>query len=181
MYGTWRVQPAAGLMARRMAYIALDEDDEFHLYWQEDPRNVTDGHKLRLASGAAIKANFLGSGGTGRLKIVLADWDRDGVKDLLVGTPRHGSVPDPERGLPQSLGLPGSAILFLRNVGDEAAPVYAFPKLFAFRGEPIYLGQHACGPAVAAFNSTDGPGLVVGEEGGRLIFYSREDLTCVSP
>jgi len=181
LFGTWRVQPAAGLMDGRMAYIALDDDDEFHLYWRQDVRNVTDGLKLRLESGEIIKANYLDAGGSGRLKLVLADWDGDDVNDLIVGTPRHASVPNPERGLPQALGKPGAAVLFLKNVGSESEPAYAFPKLFAYQGKPIYLGQHACAPAVADFGDPAGPGLIIGEEGGRVLYYSREDLSLCAP
>ena len=43
MHGTWRVQPAAGKLGGRMAYIALDEDDQFHRYWQVDAYNLLDG------------------------------------------------------------------------------------------------------------------------------------------
>jgi hypothetical protein len=142
MFGTWRVQPAAAKLNGRMAYVALDEDDQFHLYWQVDAFNLTEGGKLRLDTGEPIYANFLHAGGTGRLKLSLVDWDRDGATDVLVGTPRHGSVPHPETGLPQSLGLPGSAVLLLRNTGTDAEPKFAFPKLMAFKGQPIFLGQH---------------------------------------
>jgi hypothetical protein len=176
MYGTWRVQPAAAKLDGRMAYVALDGDDEFHLYWQVDAVNLLDGGKLRLDSGEPILANFLHAGGTGRLKISFTDWDRDGAMDLLVGTPRHGSVPDEKTGLPQSLGLPGAAVLLLRNTGSDGDPVFAYPKLVAFQGQPIFLGQHACGPAVAPFRGPELSDLIVAEEEGRFRFYKHEDL-----
>ena len=177
LHGAWRVQPAVANMAGRMAYVALDGDDEFHLYWRIDDYNLEDAGKLHLEDGSNIRGNFLDAGGTGRLKLIAYDWDGDGATDLIVGTPRHGSVPDPETGLPQSLGLPGAAVLFLKNVGTDEAPVFRFPELFAFRGEPIFLGQHAAGPAVADFGREEGPGLVVGDQEGRLMYYARKDLT----
>ncbi len=177
MYGTWRVQPAAAKLDGRMAYVALDEDDQFHLYWQVDAYNLLDGGKLRLDTGEPIYANFLSAGGTGRLKLSLVDWDQDGKTDLMVGTPRHGSVPHPETGLPQSLGLPGSAVLVLLNTGTDARPVFAFPKLMAFQGAPIFLGQHACGPTPAPFSGDGAVDLVVAEEEGRFRYYKREDLS----
>ncbi|HPA44329.1 MAG TPA: VCBS repeat-containing protein [bacterium] len=176
LYGTWRVKPAAAKMGDRMAYVALDEHDEFHLYWRVDDYNLEDGGKLHLDDGSAIRANFLAAGGTGRLKLNLFDWDRDGRTDLIVGTPRHGSVPNPKTGLPQSLGLPGSAVLFLKNVGTDSGPVFQFPVLFEFRGSPIFLGQHACGPTVADFGGPNGPDLIVGEETGGFMYYKRDDL-----
>jgi len=181
LHGTWRVQPGVARLGDRMAYVALDDDDAFHLYWRLDDFNVVDGGKLELADGPVITANFLRAGGTGRLKLVLSDWDRDGLVDILVGTPRHGSVPNPETGLPQSLGLPGSAVLFMKNVGTNAAPAFAFPALMAFKGEPLFLGQHACSPAVADFGRADGPDLIVGIEDGRFLFYERSDLSWVAP
>jgi hypothetical protein len=177
LHGTWRVQPGAGFLGERMAYVALDDDDEFHLYWQIDPFNLEDGGKLRLEDGTTIRANFLAAGGTGRSKISIVDWDRDGKTDLLVGTPRHGSIPNPERGLPQSKGLKGAAVVFLKNVGTNDAPVYKFPTMVQFKGDPIYHGQHECGPAVWDVGQPDGPDLLVGSQDGRIYFYARKDLT----
>jgi len=123
----------------------------------------------------------LKSGGTGRIKITLADWDQDGRTDLLVGTPRHASIPDPEHGLPQSLGKPGSAVLLLRNTGSDVAPVFAFPETLTFHGKAIYFGQHACSPALAAFGDPTQPGLIVGMETGRILYFARAEIAFVSP
>ncbi|MCC6683407.1 MAG: VCBS repeat-containing protein [Phycisphaeraceae bacterium] len=177
LHGTWRVQPGVAKAGNRMAYITLDDQDEFHLYWRIDDYNLQDGGKLRLDDGSTIRANFLSAGGTGRAKIVLTDWDGDGKLDLLVGTPRHGSIPNKEQGLPQSLGLKGAAVVFLRNVGTNEQPTLAFPTLIRFRGEPIYLGQHACGPAVWNAGRDEGPDLIVANQDGRILFYAREDLS----
>ncbi len=181
MFSMWRVQPAIGLMGGRMAYITLDQDDELHLYWQVDARNITDGFKLLTDSGTPMRGSCLDAGGTGRLKLVLYDWDLDGTKDLIVGTPRHGSIPDVLHGLPQSFGRLGSAVLFVKNVGTEAKPAFAFPKMVGFKGKTLFFGGHACGPAVADFGQAKGPGLIVGEEGGRILYYDRGDLTLCSP
>ncbi|MBE0679803.1 MAG: VCBS repeat-containing protein [Bacteroidales bacterium] len=177
LHGTWRVQPGAKKLDGRMAYVILDDDDEFHLYWQIDAYNVEDGGKLRLDNGAFIQANFLSAGGTGRLKIVLEDWDLDNITDMLVGTPRHGSVPDPVSGLPQSQGLKGAAVLFLKNIGTNQNPVFAFPEMIRFKGDIIYLGQHACSPEVWDYGQPDGPDLLVGEQDGRIRYYGRKDLS----
>lgn len=177
LHGTWRVQPGVKKLGERMAYVILDDDDEFHIYWQIDAFNVEDGGKLHLDNGSPIKGNFLSAGGTGRLKIILEDWDLDGITDMLVGTPRHGSVPDPINGLPQSKGLKGASVLFLKNTGSDNRPVFAFPRLIRFKGEAIYLGQHACSPEVWDYGQPDGPDLLVGEQDGRIRFYERHDLS----
>jgi hypothetical protein len=181
IHGSWRVQPAVARYQdeesgeTRVSYIALDDDDQFHHYRQIDIENVEDIGKLRIEDGTHIGANFLGAGGTGRLKLVLHDWDGDGLLDLIVGTPRHGSVPDAEAGLPQSLGKKGAAVLFMKNTGSNDQPVFRSPVMMKFRGEPIYVGQHACGPAV--FGSGPEADLIVGDQEGRIIYYDRKDLS----
>ena len=178
VHGTWRVRPAAGNWGGRMAYVALDDDDQFHVYWRIDDQNLRDGGKLTLEDGSPIGANFLSAGGTGRSKITLTDWDADGAMDLLVGTPRHGSVPNPKEGLPQAKGLPGSAVLWLRNMGTNDAPKFAFPLLLHVKGKPVYLGQHECSVAVTDLGgAAHGPNLVVGDEEGRVYFYRHEDVS----
>ena len=176
LHGTWRTQPAIGKMGAEMAYICLDENDYFHLYSRIDDFNIADKGVLRLEDGPVINANYLEAGGTGRLKLILYDWDQDGAKDLIVGTPRHGSVPNPETGLPWSLGYPGSSVLFLKNRGTDDMPVFAFPKIFSHKGAPIFLGQHAAGPAVADLGNPAGPDLIVAHESGLFIYFARQHL-----
>jgi len=176
LHGTWRVRPGAARWGARMAYVALDSDDEFRIYWRIDDVNLRDGGKLRMEDGSAISANFLPAGATGRTKFTLADWDGDGVMDILVGTPRHGSVPNPQTGLPQSLGLPGAAVLWLRNTGTNDEPKFAFPRVLHFRGQPIFFGQHACSLALTDLGGPGGPHLLVGDEEGRVHFFAREDI-----
>lgn len=171
----WRVQPAIARIDGRMALVTLDQENELHLYWAIDHYNLEDGGKLRMEDGSTILGTSRYSGGTGRLKLSFFDWDEDGILDLIIGTPRHGSIPNRTAGLPQSLGLKGSTVLFLRNVGTNKAPVYRFPQMMSWRGEPIYLGGHATGPA-ATYLGGSGPNLIVGEENGLFLFYRREDL-----
>lgn len=175
--GTWRVQPAVNRVEGRTLYVALDEDDELRLYEKIDARNLRDLGKLLLEDGSSMSANFIHAGGKGRLKLQIVDWDLDGTWDLIIGTPRHGSVPNPQTGLPQSLGLPGAAVLFLRNVGTNEEPVFEFPTLMKFRGEPIFLGQHACGPVATDLGAPGGPNLFVGDQEGVIYYFAREDLS----
>jgi FG-GAP-like repeat len=177
VHGSWRVRPGAARWGSRMAYVALDDDDQFHLYWRIDDFNLRDGGKLRLEDGTAISANFLPAGGTGRTKFTLADWDGDGVMDILAGTPRHGSVPNPTTGLPQSRGLPGAAVLWLRNTGTNEIPKFAFPRSLQFKGKPVYFGQHECSTALTDLGGPGGPHLLVGDEGGRVHYFQRQDIS----
>ena len=54
LHGTWRVKPAVAKLGERMAYVTLDGDDEFHLYWRLDDYNLEDGGKLKLEDCSAI-------------------------------------------------------------------------------------------------------------------------------
>ena len=73
----------------------------------------------------------------------LADFDLDGVVDLLVAVPRHASVPEPEMGLPRSLGLPGGAVLFLKGKKEAAGelPQFKFPEVLHHAGAPLFIGR----------------------------------------
>jgi len=178
--GTWRTRPAAGLLEGRMAYITLDTDDDVHLYWQHDKYNLEDGGKLRLKDGTTINANFLHAGGKGRAKFELVDWDGNGKIDLLIGTPRHATFPEPERGVPWSMNQAGAAVLLLRNVGTNFQPVYEYPAVMHFKGEPMHFGQHACSPTATTLGG-GGLNIIVGTETGEMIFFRGDDISFIQP
>jgi hypothetical protein len=173
LHGTWRVRPGVGRMGGRVAYIALDDQDQFHRYWRVDDYNLADDGKLRMEDGSPITANFLSAGATGRSKIEIVDWDGDGVADLLVGTPKHHSIPNPEQGLPRALGLPGTMVLFLKNTGSEREPRYRFPVGLRHKGRNIYLGHHEIGVAAGKLGPGGELNLVVSREDGRMYFFER--------
>lgn len=176
LHGSWRVRPGVGKLGDRMAYVALDDDDEFHLYYRLDNVNLSDGGKLKMEDGAPIKPNFLSAGGTGRSKIELVDWDEDGVTDLLVGTPKHHSIPNPETGLPRALGMPGTSVLFLKNTGTNEKPAFRFPEVLRHRGKNIYLGHHEIGASAGALGPGNRKNIVVSREDGSLYFFQREEM-----
>ncbi len=178
LHGTWRTRPGAGNMGDRMAYITQDAQDQFHIYWQLDTYNVEDGGKLQLEDGSFIDgSHFPNGGGSGRNKFLIVDWDGDGVKDLLIGTPRHSSIPKRGSGMPFYHGDKGAAVLFMKNVGTATAPVFAYPKMLKYKGETIHFVQHECAPAVGDLGEKNGLDLIVGTETGRFIFYERSDLS----
>ena len=181
LHGTWRVRPGLARVGDRVAYIALDEQDQFHLYWRLDDHNLSDGGKLRLEDGRAITSNFLFAGGKGRSKFEIADWDGDGLLDLLVATPKHHSVPEPVTGLPWALGAPGTSVLWLKNTGTNEAPKYRFPVVLEHKSARIHLGHHEIGASVGELGPGSGRNLIVSREDGRLFFFQGENLGPVRP
>ncbi|MBN2296607.1 MAG: VCBS repeat-containing protein [Pirellulales bacterium] len=179
MHGMWRVRPAAGKLGNRMAYIQVDADDKFHLYWRIDNYNLEDGGQLRLDNGELIGCSNRYAGGTGRCKIHLADWDQDGVKDLIVATAKWNSIPNRESGYPTPMLTDAKAmILFMKNVGTEEKPVFRHPVPFKHKGKVLYPGgKHSCSASVSALGGGKGPNLIIGNEVGQLMIFKREDLT----
>ena len=178
VFGGWRMKPGVADLDGKTAYIILDRENEFHLYWRLDDYNVADGGKLTLTDGSYIKANRRPGGQVGRAKVHVVDWDGDGIKDLLIGTGRGASIPNPVNGLPYNRAKKneGAAVLFLKNLGSNAQPKFEFPKMMKFKGKDILLGAHSCSPTTGYLGGNT-LNLVVGTEFGSYIFYDRKDLS----
>lgn len=180
VHGGWRSVPGVAKMAGKDAYVILDRDNQFHLYYKIDAYNVRDAGKLKLTDGTYINGHRRKGGQFGRAKTQIVDWDGDGVKDLLIGTGRGASIPNPINGLPyyRKKKNEGAAVLFLKNAGTDENPIFEFPKMMKFKGKDILLGAHECAPTTAYIGG-DGKSLnlVVGTEYGTFIFYDRTDLS----
>lgn len=180
VHGGWRSIPGVAEMNGKNVYVILDRDNDFHLYYQLDTYNVEDGGKLKLTDGKYINGHRRKGGQFGRAKTHIVDWDGDGVKDMLVGTGRGASIPNPTTGLPYNRKKKneGAAVLFLRNAGTDAQPVFEYPRMMKFKGEDILLGAHECAPTTGYLGG-DGKtlNLVVGTEYGTFIYYDRKDLS----
>ncbi|HAH44752.1 MAG TPA: hypothetical protein DCM07_07800 [Planctomycetaceae bacterium] len=137
------------------------------------------GELLTLKDGTPITANVdEAAGQTGRAKLVAHDWDQDGKIDLLIGASRGLSFPASKSTyLPSGYLLTRQAsILFLRNIGSNAEPVFDYVRQLDFQGKRIGLGIHSCSPAPVDF----GRGVVdllVGTENGTIHYYPRETLS----
>jgi hypothetical protein len=79
--------------------------------------------------GHPEKVVYPGVSGTGRGKFELFDWDGDGMVALLIGTPRHHSIPNPQIGHPRA---DGRLFLFSRALLDESQPRGRWPKILVF-------------------------------------------------
>ncbi len=182
LHGSWRVRPGVTKIDGRMAYIIQDDANALHLYWRIDDYNVEDGGQLRLTNGKIITSHITNAapGQKGRAKIEIVDWDGDGKLDLFVGSAKRGSFPEPDIGLPWARRRKGAnlQVVFFRNVGSNAKPVYEYPKQLQFRSQDTYHGAHANSPAVCNFGDPGGkPNLLIGMESGRIYFYRHDDVT----
>jgi hypothetical protein len=130
LHGMWRVRPALAKIGDRVAIAILDGNNRFHLYWRIDDYNVEDGGDLVLEDGQPIGSNSGPAGLSGRCKLDFFDWNQDGQLDLVIGTGRVNSIPDPETGLPmpgiaeKALGTP----LLMLNTGTNEAMKFARPS-----------------------------------------------------
>lgn len=186
LHGTWRVKPALAKVGDRVALLIFDEDNAIHRYWKVSDCSVEDGGKILLENGSQITSHsaFVPAlGAMGRCKLNLFDWDGDGALDLIIGTPRSASIPSSEYGLPNVSGKnPNSLyVLFMKNVGTDENMKFAAPRQFRFKGEDVFIGQHANSPCPCMLGNTEnGANILVGCENGRLFFYERKDLTTIS-
>lgn len=125
---------------------------------------LTIGKLLFQTDGKAIDPGFYSY-------TTVADWDNDGKLDLLVGTN-------------------GGYVIFYRNVGTNAAPVYEdkgalqidgvplttpfspVPEVESATGEPIYKADYAPAPEVVDWDGDGRPDLLLGGYvTGRLFWY----------
>jgi len=177
LHGAWRVKPGVGLLNGRMAYILIDEDEQFHLYRQIDCQNLEDGGKLRLENGAVIGANYRTGGKGGRVKITLFDWDRDRRNDLLLTTHSGNSIPHPNYGIPHQAG---AMVLLMLNASRDGDIRFAPPRPLMYKNKTLYLGEHSC--TAAPYPFPDGRyGVIVAIENGRFFLLPPKDISWGPP
>ena len=186
LYGMWRVRPAVARVDGRVLIAMMDGEDALHIYEKAGANSVKDLGRPTLSDGKYIYGHREPAnsslGERGREKLEFADWDGDGVLDLIIGTPLQASVPDPAKGLPWSRTTRGLQTMWLKNIGSNSSPKYSYPRQFLFRGADFHIGTHANGPTACMLGNISGgkPNLLVSGEGGKFFFFDRNDLTELS-
>jgi hypothetical protein len=134
---------------------------------------------LRHPDGAPVQLDADTGGRVGRIKLAVADWDGDGLPDLLAGS--GGNHP------PGRNTLRKATVWLLRNVGAPGRPVLAPPEALPLEGgAPARFGGHSCVPApchLDRLTTPEGqppaaeppgpPDLLVGSENGRVFAFRR--------
>jgi hypothetical protein len=171
-------------------YVQVDEDGKVRGYRiLPDGPDAEDGTPrvapldvLRYEDGTPVQLDADTGGRVGRVKLMVTDWDGDGLPDLLAGT--SGSHP------PGVNTLKKATVWLLRNTGKPGHPKFATPVILPLEaGEPARFGGHSCVPAPAQFTEPAGvsprghprprslrdlPDLFVGSENGRIYAYRRD-------
>ncbi len=129
---------------------------------------------LCYADGAPVRLDSDFGGRIGRLKLAVADWDGDGLPDLLMA----GSATQPVDANP----FKKSTVFLLRNTGSPGRPVLARPEpILLDAGQPALFGGHSCVPAPCHLpDQASGPqadgvllDILVGSENGRVYAFRR--------
>lgn len=186
LYGTWRVKPALALIDGSCCLVIMDDKERLHAYRKTSDYTVDDYGLLKMEDGNCITGyrwdTNTSYGQRGREKLELTDWDSDGDLDLLIGTARHSSFPDPHYGLPWARNdKRGMQVLLMINGGSNQNPAFGKPMQLQFKGKDFYLGGHSNSPAACMLgDTTSGVNLLVGCESGKFFYFKHSDITFCS-
>ena len=174
LFGPWRQQPGLGdFTGDGLPDVVIqDLGLDLALYrraGRDDMAALLPGEKLRYEDGETIKTHGIytpgGGDGRGRTKINVVDWDGDGVLDLLIGVgPQHGAP------------YPGSYVLFAKNVGSNAAPVFRRPAVLLFDtdGSPLGFWRHGAHMAPVDWDGDGSYELIAGADQGHVWYWKPE-------
>lgn len=176
--GMWRTRPAVATVGGRTILVAMDQQDEIHVYERRVGNAVVDrgeatlyysdhitGYRQQVDSSLAER---------GREKLHLVDWDEDGDVDLLVGAPITASFPSPVKGLPYSrFPTKGLNVLYFENIGSNVNISFAHPKQLLFKGKDFNIGTASISPTFCPLGEG---GLLVGCDCGQMYYFSKNDL-----
>ncbi|QHI69098.1 FG-GAP repeat domain-containing protein [Tichowtungia aerotolerans] len=127
---------------------------------------------LRDEDGLPIRTSGP-AGLSGRTKLSVADWDGDGVWDIVIGSQqalqRYFRQPERES--------PTAAPFWLRNVGSNEKPVFQLPRMITFKdGSPIHLNKHNFNIWPTDLNEDGLLDIIFGDDEGFIFYLDRDPL-----
>lgn len=174
----WRSRPAilpaawnvGGSGKPALLYLDWDGDLAIATPRETGSTEIVSSKKLSYGDGRPVRLS--GPAGLwGRAELAVADWDGDGVWDVLFGTNRGC--------LPHIMAQPpkGAAPLWLRNIGTAQEPVFQPPQIIRERsGEAIELGVHTSAVWPTDLDGDGRDDLLIGAEDGKVYPFFRKDL-----
>ncbi len=114
--------------------------------------------QLKLADGRSIDDSIIGRKAHWTESFRCADWDGDGLQDVIYSVAGH--VPPP------------SSVFLLRNCGTKTDPKFEDPVGLCCFGKPIRITAHGPHPAVADMDGDGKPDLLTCVEWSVYPFYS---------
>ncbi|MEW6235809.1 MAG: VCBS repeat-containing protein [Candidatus Omnitrophota bacterium] len=170
----WRCQPAAVDWNRdgRLDLITLDAEGCLALYpGTGQPSNALVEAPQRvflLENDAPIRITNGVGGRSGRARIIVADWDGDGDRDIIRGCTQAGDHEDPHYRDYERVAV------WYENTGDDRR--FRFRRSLLQHGENVSFCGHATSPAIVDWDGDGRLDLLLGAEDGLVYFFSREYL-----
>ena len=174
----WRTRPAVlpaswGYANDQSALLYLNWDGDLALATSERAGGVdlTESQVMRYVDGSTVRLSGV-RGHWGRAKLSIADWNSDGLWDVVWG--HCGGV---NRYIWQDDAPSDATVCWLRNVGSNTDPVFERLELITLAdGEPLEFGVHNSSVWPTDLNRDGRLDLLVGAEDGRIYYFFREEL-----
>jgi hypothetical protein len=177
----WRTRPA---VIDRNRGIAGDERDVLLMVkWNsnlaiavpDSPGSLNFENLIPLKYANGEKINLSGPAGkSGRVKLSVADWNQNGVWDIVFGV---------QEALQPYFRLDGnvsgsSAPYWLENVGTNAEPIFKLPQMIRFAdGTPIRVRNHNFNIYPTDLNGNGALDIIFGDDEGFFFYLYREELS----
>lgn len=175
----WRVRPAIipGEMKLagddRACLLYLDGDGELAVLVPKEKGSHIMQKSIKLTNTDGMTMRLCGphDGLWGRTKFTVADWDGDGVWDIVFGA--QGTISRHFTAEPSDYSSP----YWMKNTGSSDKPVFADPKIIRTAdGKKFKCGKHNFSVYPTDITGNGKLDLIAGEETGHIMLIYRDEL-----